>query len=352
MNRMAFVRRLMGLAASTAIALSSGSARAHGGDEVERSSSDPSVGPDPVAQPPPAAVGATAWPVTLSVDLVLGWGKAPFAVQNLPGMGSQPITYTYAAATQSDVQSFVFAGSVEVAKHLTLGARVPLSFATFTPPGASPDGAAARSTESFGNLELMAEYGTRTKLSRTSTLGLVTSLAVALPTALGDEIPANLAARDASLVDVNAYDRFSLARAASMSRGEEESALFEPKRLGLVPRLALLYQGPSLSLEPSVKVENLLSVSNSLEAPYIGEIVPGLRVGYRVRRNVELDVRGWANVRFASASGDRRTSAAVEPAVVLRFGPVLPYAGVVVPVGGLPYFDSFFGIRLGVRGSF
>jgi hypothetical protein len=352
-NTMAFVRGLMGLAATTVITLGSRAALAHGGDEVERNSTDRSLGSgqaEAAGEERGAAEGEER--VTLNADLVLGWGKAPFAVQNLPTTGTQAVTYSYAGATPSDVQSFIFSGLVEVAKHVEIGARLPLSFATFNPQGASPEGAAARSTNSFGNIELEAEYASRVALAGASTLKLVGILGVALPTALGDEIPSDLVARDASAVDVNAYDRFSLSRAASMARGDEDSALFEPKRLGLVPKVAVSYQGPHLSIEPSLKVENLLSTSSSLAAPYIGEIVPALRVGYRATRVVELVVRAWANVRFAAESGDRGTTAAVEPRIALRFGTVMPYAGAIIPVSGLAYSNSFLGIRLGVAGSF
>ncbi len=354
MNTMAFVRGLIGLAAATAVISSAGAARAHGGDEVERSPREGSAGPGQGGQAGSEDGGASASreQFTLSVDLVLGWGKAPFAVQNLPTTGAQAITYTYSGATPSDVQSFLFAGSVEVNKHVAIGARLPLSFGTFSPEGSSPDGAAARSTNSFGNIELDAEYGSRASLSRVSTMRIVGSLGVALPTALGDEIPSDLVARNASDVDVNAYDRFSLSRAAAMARGDEDDALFAPKRLGIVPKIALLYQGPSLRIEPSFKVENLVSTSTSLAAPYIGEIVPAVRLGYRVRGVVELALRAWANVRFAAATGDRQTTAAVEPGMALRLRSVVPYAGVIVPVSGLPYSDSFLGVRLGVGGSF
>jgi len=353
-NTMAFVRGLMGLAAMTAITASSPGALAHGGDEVERNPTDRGLasGRAEAAEEDRGAAAEGEERFTLSADLVLGWGKAPFAVQNLPTTGTQAVTYSYAGATPSDVQSFIFSGLVEVAKHVEIGARLPLSFATFTPQGSSPEGAAARSTNSFGNIEIEAEYGSRVALSGASTLNVVGILGVALPTALGDEIPSDLAARNASAVDVNAYDRFSLSRAASMARGEEDSALFEPRRLGIVPKIAVSYRGPLLSIEPSLKVENLLSTSSSLAAPYIGELVPALRVGYRATRVVELDLRAWANVRFAAESGDRSTTAAVEPRIALRFGTVIPYAGIIIPVTGLAYSDSFLGIRLGVAGSF
>ncbi len=358
MKTLSFVRVLVGCTAAAAILTAGRAAFAHGGDDVvERPSTERRAGPAP--NEPASRVGeggggegrGTGKPseqrFTLSLDLVLGWGNAPFAVQNLPTTGTQAITYTLGRATPAAVQSFLLAGSVEVARHVALGLRVPLSFATF-----SPDGSAARSAGSVGNVEIEAEWGTRYALASASTLSVACTLGVALPSAQGDEIPSDLVARDASAVDVNSYDPFSLSRAAAMSRGDEENALFEPRRLGIVPKIALFYRGPRLSIEPSVKVENLVATSSSLDAPFIGEIVPGLRLGYRLRTVAELTLRGWANVRFAAPRADRATSAAVEPGVALRFGTIQPYAGVIVPVSGLPFDDSFLGVRLGVRGAF
>jgi len=345
-----FVRVLVGCAAVASIPFAGSVALAHGGDEmVERTTSERNAGSGPSGQAQREEGGGegSEGPVTLSLDLVLGWGKAPFAVQNLPTTGTQAITYTVGGATPADVQSFILAGSVEVARNVAFGVRLPVTFATF-----SPDGSAARSTSSFGNIELEAEWATRFALTSASTLSVVGTLGVALPTAQGDEIPPDLTRRDASAVDVNAYDRFSLSRAASMARGDEDGALFEPNRLGIVPKIAAVYRGPRLSIEPSIKVENLLGTSSSLDAPYIGEIVPAVRLGYRVRRVAELTLRAWANVRFAAPSADRTTSAAVEPGITLRFGTVLPYAGVILPVSGLPSDNSFLGIRLGIAAAF
>jgi hypothetical protein len=343
------VRGLTGLAAAAAVAVASDAAYAHGDFEVERSS----VERNSVSTSSAQAAGeggareASGPPFTISVDLVLGWGKAPFAVQNLPTTGTQAITYSVAAATPTDVQSFIFAGSVGITKRVALGARLPLTFATF-----SPDGSAARSTTSVGNVELEVEYGTRVDLRRGSTLSLVGALGVALPTAQGDAIPSDLLARDASTVDQNAYDRFSSSRAAAWARGDEDDALFEPARLGIVPKIGVLYRGRYLSIEPSLKVENLLSTSSSAAAPYIGEIVPAVRFGYRVCRVAELALRTWANVRFAAPGADRRTSAAVEPGIAVQLGKVVPYAGMILPLTGLPFDDSFLGFRVGITGSF
>jgi hypothetical protein len=344
-------RRSVGV--GLAITAVGGSAWAHGEVDVDRSSTarrserradESSETRGPEESPSKDAEGEKRFDVGL--DLVLGWGKVPFAVQNLPSTGNRAITYTYRDAAPSDVQSFLLSASGLIAKRLAVGVRLPVTFAAFY-----PSGSASRSSTSLGNLDLDAEYRLL-GVAETNPLSLFVSLSIALPTAQGDEIPPDLVNRNASDVDQNAYDRFSLNRAATFSRGDEEGALFTPKRLGLAPAISLSYRRGLLSIAPSLKVENLVSTSNSLSAPYIGEVVPVLRLGYRVHRAVELALRAWAVVRFAAPSGDRATTVAVEPRISLRFGSIQPYAGVVLPLTGLPFDGSFFGVRLGVAAAF
>jgi hypothetical protein len=279
----------------------------------------------------------------VGLDMVLGWGKVPFAVQNLPTTGNQALTYTRSDKTPSDVQSFILSGSAEVAPHLEVGFRLPFTFAGF-----APEGSASRSATSLGNIELEGEYtvplGPRLKL-----LG---ALGVALPTAQGQEVPEGLANLPAALANEAAYDRWSLSRAAAFARGYEDNALFEPQRLGLVPKLALAYESRGLAIEPYVKVENLIGTSTLLEKSYVGELVGGLRVGYRVHRHVEVALRGWVNVGFAGTADDKVTAAALEPQVAFPFGSVRPYAGVIIPLTGPPQDNGFVGVRLGVKAAF
>jgi hypothetical protein len=282
--------------------------------------------------------------VVVGVDLVLGWGKVPFAVQNAPGAGPSPQTPTYSATdkTSSNVQSFVFGASAEVAEHLGVGVRVPLTFATF-----NPDGSASRSTAAVGNVEFEGEYG----IHLGKGLKLVPALGFALPTAPGVELDPALS--NATNVDQSGFDRQSLSKAAASARGYEDNALFEPHRWGIIPKLALEYRPVhGLGIEPFLKLENLVASESGLSADYVGELVYGVRVGYWIQKQFELGLKFWANTTFAGADDDKKTSAALEPQVVLRFGPVRPYAGVILPVAGPPQQNNFFGIRLGVAAAF
>jgi hypothetical protein len=153
-------------------------------------------------------------------------------------------------------------------------------------------------------------------------------------------------------VNAGAFDRWSLSRAAALARGYEDNALFEPDRFGIVPKVALRYRFRALSIEPYVKVENLIGTKKSLDASYVGELVGGLRVGYWVHPRLEVALRGWVNGGFSGASEDRTTAAAIEPQVLAKLGPVEPFLGVLVPVTGPPSDGSFFGVRLGIAGRF
>lgn len=324
-------------------------AAAHGDFDVDRPTPDAAGSPATPASPasPESAAGDQEPPrparFTLWLDGVLGWGKTPFAVQNLPNGGSPDLTYTRSDRTPTDVQSFILGGSAKVAPHVGVGVRLPFAFATF-----SPQGSEARAATALGNIELAGEYS----LPLAAGITLVGRLGLTLPTAPGTAIPAGLNQADAATVDVASFDRWSLGRAASYARGYEEDELFEPQRLGIVPKVALRYAAAGFVVEPYVKVANLIGTSNSLDASYVGELVGGLRVGYWLSPHVELALRGWVNGVYAGAAADKTTAAALEPQVFLRFGPVLPFAGVIVPFEGAPSEGSFFGVRLGLAGRF
>jgi hypothetical protein len=277
------------------------------------------------------------------LDLVLGWGKVPFAVLSTPTTGAVPNPYyTYNDKVPSNVQSFILGGSMEVVEHVEVGARLPFTFAGF-----SPDGTAGRSATSFGNLELEGAYGARVAQG----LRLTGSLGIALPTSSGTEIPPDLN-QIATFADQSGYDRWSLNRAAAAARGYEDNALFEPHRLGIIPKVGLLYRNHGLSLEPYLKLENLVGTSSSLANSYVGELVGGLRVGYWVHKEFEVALRGWVNVGYAGGDDDKKTTVAIEPQAVLRFGPVRPYLGVIIPFTGPPGDGGFVGLRLGVDVAF
>jgi hypothetical protein len=359
MKSAAQCRWLVGLAATATTVAWAAGASAHGGGadvDVDKSDASSRASSSPAATGQASAGAETPVEpaneddeakheerVMAGLDLVLGWGKVPFAVQNLPSATNGAVTYTRNDAVHSNVQSFILAASAEVVEHVGVGLRLPFTFAGF-----SPDGSQGRQTTAFGNLELEGEYSGHVAQG----LHLYGALGVALPTAQGEEIPPDLNNVSAQLVNQSAYDRYSLERAAAAARGYEDNALFEPKRLGLVPKVGLVYRTHGLSVEPYVKVENLVGTSSSLANEYVGELVGAVRVGYWVQKEFEVALKGWTNVGFAGGDEDKKTSVALEPQLVLRFGPVRPYAGVIIPVAGPPSDEAFVGVRLGVAGTF
>jgi hypothetical protein len=319
-------------------------ARAHGDVDVDRP--EPPSGPnaDDMSAGRPDAMRAKHEERTwLTLDMVLGWGKVPFAVQNLPDTGDTELTYSRSDRTETSVQSLVVAASTELTRGWGAGVRVPLTFASFYPAG-SP----SRATSSFGNVEL--EGTISAPLGRD--MRLVGSMDVALPTAQGQEVPAGLQRQSAASTPESAYDRGSLSRAASLARGDEDDALFVPQRLGLVPKVGLVYRFRGLRIEPTVKVENLIATSSSPQGAYVGQWVGELGVTYAVDDPLEVALRGWVAVEYAGTSEDRTTAATLEPDLLLHFGWIRPYAGVILPLTGPPSDQGFVGVRFGFTGSF
>jgi hypothetical protein len=336
---------VLGWTVGLAAALTAGGARAHGSlDEPELDRSEEEAPRTPAAAEPAAPAEAASRPreekAMVALDVALGWGHVPFAAQNLPGPGQPYVTYTRNDSVTSNVQSLILEGSMDVVEHVGVAARLPLTFAGF-----SPDGSAGRSTTAIGNFELEGEYGTRVA----PRLRLVASLGVALPTAQGTELPATLT--QAQNVDAPSYDRYSLSLAAMAARGFEENELFEPNRLGVVPKIALVYRSRGLSVQPSVAIGNLIGTSTTLEAPYVGEVVGVLRVGYWVQDRFELALKGVVNGVFAGTGEDKQAAVAIEPSVVMRFGPVRPYAGVIVPLVEPSIESGFVAVHFGVAAA-
>jgi hypothetical protein len=325
------------------VTLGATGAGAQGEVEPERTAPEPSAtAPAGAESPAPEAERKRELKAMAGLDVVLGWGRVPFALQNAPASGQPYVTYSRSDGVTSNVQSLMLVGSMELFEHVGIGARLPLTFAGF-----SPNGSAGRSTESFGNLELEGEYTQH--LARK--MHLVGSLGLALPTAQGSEIPPDLNQTPAGQVDSTSYDRFSLSHAAAAARGFEDNALFEPNRLGIVPKVALVVRLHGWTIEPYVKVENLIGTSTELAAPYVGEFVGAARVGYWVQNRFELAVKGVVNAGFAGTSEDKKVAVALEPSAILRFGPVRPYAGVIIPLAGPPSENGFLGVHFGVAAA-
>ena len=280
--------------------------------------------------------------LTMSVDFVLGFGKTDVLTQKLPGSFAT-VPENTVGPSKMTTESFILAANYEVAKHFGIGVRLPFSFGTF-----EVDGGAARGTSALGNIELEAEY----EHSLNKDLALVFALGVALPTAQGDEVPSEEEAKALGIgADLNAYDRFALNKAVAGSRGYEDNALYEPKHLGIIPKIALdWHASPKLTVQPYVKLENLLATTKGQPSSYVGELVFGARAGYRVSEGFEPGLRIWANAPLTGA--DFKTVAVVEPEIRMHYENLTPMIGVIIPFAGTLTDPMFVGVRLGLSGKF
>ena len=207
--------------------------------------------------------------VNLFIDGVFGFGDVPALNPNPPvTLGTAPSHTLENTLVASD--SYIMGGSYRIGKNLTIGARIPIVHAAFGPENLETQ----RGATTIGNLEIWVAY----EKKLTKQLAIIPELGIALPTAVGDELPTGdeVAGDPTKNFDNNANDRFSALQAASASRGLEESALFEAKRLGIIPKIELEYKMKKLTIAPYVKLENLISTQSDVEHRYLGEIVPGL----------------------------------------------------------------------------
>ena len=181
-----------------------------------------------------------------------------------------------------------------------------------------------RGSTIIGNVSVGAQLGRRLGKA----LEVAGALDVALPTANGDELPTR--ADLTGHVDQSAYDRFSVQKAISASRGREDTASYAPKHLGLVPRVGVVWTGVDhLELEGFAKYTSLHATGTS--SSYAGSVVVGARGSYRFHEHVDGTLRLWTNIPVA---GDDRAIAAAEPQVRGHFGSIMPIVGVILPMTG------------------
>ena len=277
----------------------------------------------------------------VGVDFVLGFGKVPLAIQNPPSnLGTLP-TYAKGEA-RSMSESFILGAAFHLLPHTAFGVRLPFTFGQFYPVGNSSRGLGA-----LGNIELEAEY--ERHISHHTELFFV--MGFSLPTAQGEEIPENLDTLTNAQVDQASYDKGALNRAAALSRGGEDNALFEPKRFGLNPKIGLNHRMGALTITPYIKVENLIATSPTLAHKYLGELIPAVRIGYRMGK-LEPALKLWVPILFAGSDEDKKVGFVVEPQLVFHHGNVRPALGVIIPVAGPAADPRFVGVRLAVAASF
>jgi outer membrane protein OmpA-like peptidoglycan-associated protein len=222
-----------------------------------------------------------------------------------------------------------------------LGLRLPIMGGTLF---AGP----TRSDVTVGNLEVSAVG----MVNLAKSLNLELTLGVTLPTGGGDQIPPNAAAVPPILggVDQSGFDRQSIQRAVSFSRGLEEDEFFQVNHLGINPKIRLIVGTyGKWHIDPWVKLDNLIATNSSY--PFIDELLFGVNIGGYIVPAVEPVLRVWANVPLTGTDYDNPV-AVVEPRLRFHIGDFTPYAGVILPFAGPisnPYYD--WGVRIGLSVS-
>lgn len=288
----------------------------------------------------------------LHLDAVAGFGKLDVATQPAATSGNQLPAYGVSSAKIFST-SVLLGASFEVMHGFELGMRWPLSYASISPEGSNE----RRGTEAAGNIEIEGAYETHLMKE----LALAAGLAFALPTAQGSPLPEAdaLSSANPQFVQQNDFDRRAVNRAAAASRGWEENALFTPHYFGIIPQIRLSYKIDKLHIDPWVKMENLIRTNSIEENKFIGELVLGTRIAYRVARELDLGVRVWGNIGFAGTEKDssgaehKPSAGVVEPQLRGHFGTVQPTVGVLIPFAGKGLTDPrWTGVRLGLNIGF
>jgi hypothetical protein len=287
-------------------------------------------------EPPELAARLHFW-----ADNVIGIGRHEVITTDAIRLGGAPLVHHLESA-RFNSQNFDLGVTYEFLNNLAVGVEFPFTHATYT------TALETRSVTAVGNVEVNLEW---VKLL-TKHVALVPSLEVALPTAQGDEPPTKeeVDADPAMVRDVGALDRFAAQHAAAASRGWEENHLFAPGRLGVVPRIGLLWEIGHVEIEPYAKVGALVSTKS---APLEGDLVFAVRAGYRLHQLLDAGMRVWANIPLGkSLPVDVAPVGVLEPQIRGHFGNVLPVFGVIIPFAG-PLADPMtIGVRFAIAAHF
>jgi hypothetical protein len=274
-------------------------------------------------------------------DNVIGIGRTPVIETDAIRLGGAPLVH-HLNDVRFQSQNFDIGVSYEFINDLAIGIEFPLTHITYN------SSLSTRSVTSIGNFELNAEYA---KIIAKH-LELVPSLEIALPTAQGDELPTKeeVDADPGKSRELTPLDRFAAQRAAAAARGWEENHLFAPQRLGIVPRIGLLWEIGHLELEPYAKFGALVSTNKK---PFEGDFVFALRAAYRFHKFFDGGVRVWTNIPVGgSLPEDESPIGVLEPQLRGHFGAFLPVFGVVLPFVGPLSHPENVGIRFAIAAHF
>jgi len=258
----------------------------------------------------------------------------------------------------SRVSVFSFLPSLEreIGKHFVVGARIPIIFGAPNTIQSRGDGnlPARNAGLIFGNLEIEGLYKHNLIDSAAVKMRFEGALELAFPTAPGTEPPRAGEATAPGTYPFDSYDRFAVAQAALLSRGVLDSALFEPGRFGLVPKLSLpmRFLQNKLLVHPVVKFEGLFDTTGKARDAAVGELVMGVGVSYLLVKWIEPAVHTWTSIVVSSSDEKDLSVAAIEPAIIGHVGPFSQYAGIIIPLAGRILHQDTLAFRIGVQAEF
>jgi hypothetical protein len=230
---------------------------------------------------------------------------------------------------------------------LRVGARVPFTQGSLE----SRTGATSQRDRLIGgNLTLEGAY----RFLRMDALDIEGGLELALPTGAGKEQPglADGAGLPTQSKDFGRFDRWAVARAGSAVRGAYDSALFESGRFGIVPKVGATYTVSKISIQPAVKLQNLVDVTGNARRGYVGELVLGVRASYRALEWLAPGVHVWTNAALTPSEVANASVGVIEPFVRFPLGAVTPQVAAIVPFAGHLVDEKAFGLRAAVAGEF
>jgi hypothetical protein len=276
-------------------------------------------------------------------DFVMGSARTNVVTGVVPPSTTAGIygTTTTGTARVTDY-SLIVGGGLWVTPCFGLGMRIPIEGGTLFANPTRQDGG-------VGNFELSASG--IVKLS--DLLNLELALGITLPTAGGTQIPPSAAQVPVvqGAIDQSGYDRYSVQRAISMSRGYEDDELFQVNHFGINPKIGLrIGTAGKWNVTPWIKLDDLIATNKSYS--YIGEFLYGLNLGGYILPQVEPVLRIWANAPLTGADWSG-VVAVLEPQIRFHIGDsVTPYVGGVLPIAG-PIANPFaYGVRVGIAARF
>lgn len=289
-------------------------------------------------------------PWAASIDLVIGFDTTDVGVEIATTNGAGSVTGGSALQSSRITTASMIVGLEREVGRWEFGARLPLLYGSIDPRNSIALDNDPRGVATIGNLELEAAYN----ILKQKGFELQGGLELALPTGGGVEQPSakEIADDPTKQRDFGALDRGAIMRAVERARGSYESALFEPDRIGFVPRVGALIQAGVVDIRPGAKVEILQDTSGDAEVSTIAEFVGNVRLSVHAGKVVEPGVNVWTNLTLTKHEERHADLMAAYPFVRFKIGALTPEVGAILPFFGVVADEKAFGLRAALSGRF